>query len=95
MGPALVAVVWDDAHVAQVDSFTAEECRERAAVTMTTFGLLIRDDDRLVAVAAETCTDATYRGVTFIPRGMVREIIPITCWPKRAKRIKRPVELAS
>jgi hypothetical protein len=89
MAERLVAVIWDDAHVAQVDSFTAEECRERQAVTMTTFGLLIRDDDKLVAVAAESCTDATYRGVTFIPRAMVREIVKLSCWPKRAKRAVR------
>ena len=85
MADKLVAGVWDDAHVSQVDSFTRDEIADRAAVTFTTFGVLVRDDEKVVAVAAEICADATYRGVTYIPRGMVREIIKLTCWPKRNK----------
>ena len=88
MTDKLVAVVWDDAHVSQVDSFTRDEIADRAAVTYTTFGLLVRDDEKVVAIAAEICADATYRGVTYVPRGMVREVIQLSCWPKRKRTVK-------
>ena len=90
MADKLVAVVWDDAHVAQVDSFTREEIKERAPVRYTTFGVLVRQDATLVAIAAEVCADGSYRGVTYVPTQMVREIVPVSCWPKRQRKAKPP-----
>jgi hypothetical protein len=57
---------------------------------MITYGLLVREDDRLVGVAAELCGDGTYRGVTFVPRSLVTRIVPLGPWPKRERRIVRP-----
>lgn len=85
MADRIVAVRWDDAHVALVDSYTREEIKDRVPTVFTTFGILVRDDERLVAVAAERCEDATYRGVTYIPRAMVREVLPVAIWPKRTR----------
>jgi hypothetical protein len=89
MTDKLVAVAWDDAAVAQVDSFTREEIAERTPSRYTTFGLLLRDDAKMVAVASEKGADNTYRGVTYIPRGMVIEITILGSWPARNRRVGR------
>jgi hypothetical protein len=81
----LVAVIWDDAHVAQAASMDDEEIRSMRPVTMTTYGLLVRDDDEMAGVAAELQDDGSFRGVTFVPRSLVREIVPLGRWPKRQR----------
>ena len=88
MTDKLVAVAWDDASVAQVDSFTREEIAERTPSRYITFGLLLRDDAKMVAIASEKGADNTYRGVTYIPRGMVIDITILGSWPARGRRVK-------
>ena len=88
----LVAVVWDDAHAIQSDTMTAEEIGASSACVMTTFGILAREDDRLVSVAAELHEDGSFRGVTFVPRSLVKEIVPLGSWPKKARKKKEKVD---
>jgi hypothetical protein len=83
----LVAVIWDDAH-AMAANLTTDEIGAASPCVMTTYGLLVRDDDRLVGVAAESQDDGSFRGVTFVPRSLVREIVPLGRWPKRQRKAK-------
>lgn len=85
MTDKLAAVRWRDAHVAQVDSFTKDEIKERQPVVYITFGLIVRHDESLVAIAAEVCEDGTYRGVTYVPTQMVTDITMLGVWPKRCR----------
>lgn len=85
MRDRLVAVVWRDPRVDQANTYTREEIAVRTLPYFTTFGLLARDDEDVVAVAAEQGEDGAFRGVTYILRPLVKEIIPICSWPKTAR----------
>lgn len=88
----LVCVVWDDAHGGDFNEYTADEIarnRHRAA-RIQTFGLLVQDDERGLTLAQEMTAEPAgefthFRGINFIPRGMVREVIALGV-PKRPVR---------
>lgn len=86
MKDRLVAVLWRDPRVDQGNAYTRDEIAVRTIPTFTTFGLLVRDDEEVVAVAAEQGEDGAFRGVTYIMRPLVRAILPICEWPKRQRR---------
>ena len=73
----LVACLWRDAHGTVKDEFSSEDIGQATSYHFTTYGILVRDDreskttDPLIAIAAEISDDGRYRGVTFIPAGMV------------------------
>src|SRR5512143_940580 len=90
MRDRLVAVVWRDPRVDQANTYTREEIAVLALPFFTTFGLLARDDAEVVAVAAEQGEDGAFRGVTYILRPLVKEIIPICFWPKGLRSARRP-----
>ena len=90
MQDRLVAVVWRDPRVDQANTYTREEIAVRTLPYFTTFGLLARDDQDVVAVAAEQGEDGSFRGVTYILRPLVKEIIPICSWPKSRRHARRP-----
>ncbi len=90
MRDRLVAVVWRDPRVDQANTYTREEIAVRGLPYFTTFGLLARDDEEVVAVAAEQGEDGAFRGVTYILRPLVKEIIPICFWPKGPRGARRP-----
>src|SRR5512133_1842532 len=95
MQDRLVAVVWRDPRVDQANTYTREEIAVRALPYFTTFGLLARDDQEVVAVAAEQGEDGAFRGVTYILRPLVKEIIPICSWPKAPRRGRHPCAAAA
>lgn len=72
----LVAVTWQDAHGSAVSAYAEHEI-PHAAIVVTTYGLVLREDDAGISVANEVCEDGTYRGVTFIPRGMIVKVAPV------------------
>lgn len=88
----LVAVLWNDAHAMSVGEFTEEEIANTGPYKFTTYGLLARSDDEIVAVASEEGEDGRLRGVTFIPKGMVVEIAELG--PARKRRIAKKKEIA-
>ena len=90
MRDRLVAVVWRDPRVDQANTYTREEIAVRTLPYFTTFGLLARDDEEVVAVAAEQGEDGAFRGVTYILRPLVKEIIPICSWPKTPRHGSHP-----
>lgn len=85
-----VAVLWDDAHAMATGEFTQDEVNATGAYQFTTYGLLARSDDQIVAVASEEGEDGKLRGVTFIPRAMVVEMVEIgRPRPARKKKVTR------
>lgn len=83
----LVAVRWDDAHAMATGEFTQEEVDATNAYQFTTYGLLARADDKIVAIASEEGEDGKLRGITFIPRQMVVEMTLLGT--ARAKRVNK------
>lgn len=84
----LCCVIWDDAHGRAGGEYTAEEISRdlHQPAVIKTFGLLLQDDERGVTLVQEITSGedetTTYRGVGFVPRGMVREVI-LLGQPKR------------
>lgn len=93
----LVVVIWDDAWQDQENFSTAHGIRAtHAPMKVETLGYLIQDDDVGVSVANEhSVQDGTdvFRGRTFVPRAMVRNLIPYSLTKTRTKRQAAPPEL--
>lgn len=83
----LVAVVWDDAKATAVVEYDLNEVRTQfhRPARYTTYGLLIIDDQQGVTLATEEGDDHNLRGLTFIPRPMIVEVVNL---PRR--RARRP-----
>jgi hypothetical protein len=79
----LVAVAWDDAH-STIQSAYAEHELPHAPVAILTLGWLLKEDEAGVSLANEFCSDGTWRGVTFIPRGMLRKMTHVAT-PRRTR----------
>lgn len=92
MKHTLVAVTWRDPRVDQANAYTREEILARHVPSFTTFGLLVREDAEVVAVAGELGEDGTYRAVTYILRPLILSITPLATWPKRTRTPKTRTE---
>lgn len=86
----LVSVKWLDAHGTSITAYAEHEI-PHAAYEVTTYGLLLREDDSGVSVAAEVCSDNTYRGVTFIPKGMIVEVHRLSGAKRKQKKANTSV----
>jgi hypothetical protein len=85
---SLVAVVWDDAKATAVVEYDLNEVRTQfhKAARYTTYGLLLVDDDKGITLASEEGDDQNLRGLTFIPRQMIVEVVILG--RQRAKRTR-------
>jgi hypothetical protein len=86
----LAAVVWDDAKATAVEEYDLNEVRTQfhRPARYTTYGLLLVDDEKGVTLASEEGDDRNLRGLTFIPRAMVVEVVFLG--RARAKKKSRP-----
>ena len=82
----LVSVEWSDAH--SVSGTTAMSLHEipHAAIAVTTYGLLLRQDEIGVTVANEVCADGTYRGITFVPASLLLRVEVV----RGGKKVRKP-----
>ena len=93
----LAAVVWDDAKATAVEEYDLNEVRTQfhRPARYTTYGLLLVDDEKGVTLASEEGDDRNLRGLTFIPRAMVVEVVFLgRARAKKAAAKKRPVASA-
>ncbi len=89
----LAAVVWDDAKATAVEEYDLNEVRTQfhRPARYTTYGLLLVDDEKGVTLASEEGDDKNLRGLTFIPRAMVVEVVFLgRARVKKAGAKKRP-----
>jgi hypothetical protein len=69
--PPLVSLRWLDAHAtAATSAYETHELPHRAA-EVTTYGLLLRDDEQGISIASEDIGAGMYRGITFVPRQLI------------------------
>lgn len=87
----LVAVVWDDAKATAVVEYDLNEVRTQfhRAARYTTYGLKLVDDEKGVTLASEEGDDHNLRGLSFIPRAMIVEVVSLTQPRVRKPRVKR------
>ncbi len=88
----LAAVVWDDAKATAVEEYDLNEVRTQfhRPARYTTYGLLLVDDEKGVTLASEEGDDQNLRGLTFIPRAMVVEVVFLGRARVKKARPKRP-----
>lgn len=93
----LAAVVWDDAKATAVVEYDLNEVRTQfhKAARYTTYGLLVIQDDKGITLASEEGDDQNLRGLTFIPRQMVVEVVLLGKPRARKARPKRQAEAAA
>lgn len=77
----LVICTWADAHGSATAAYSEHEI-PHAPIIIHTLGWLLRDDEVGVTVANEYCADDTWRGCTFVPRLMVRDVVWVSRKPK-------------
>lgn len=91
--PRFVAVTWLDAWGDTAGDATPENVHEKhRPAIMQTVGWLLRDDEVGVSIFCERDTeDGSYRGRTFIPRGMIKTVedFPV----KKVRKARRPKPL--
>jgi hypothetical protein len=80
----LVAVTWDDAHGTNLGDYSESEIERdfHKAARYTTFGLLVKEDTAGVTLASDV-SEGSYRGVAFIPRGMIVDLVNLGIPQKR------------
>jgi hypothetical protein len=83
----LVAVVWDDAKATAVVEYDLNEVRTQfhRPARYTTYGLLLVDDQQGVTLASEEGDDHNLRGLSFIPRQMIVEVVVLA-----RRRVRKP-----
>jgi hypothetical protein len=87
----LAAVVWDDAKATAVVEYDLNEVKTQfhKAARYTTYGLLVIQDEKGITLASEQGDDQNLRGLTFIPRQMVVEVVLLGKPRARKARQKR------
>lgn len=90
MEPRFVTVTWEDAWADGVDDTPLDKVHEKhRPIVMETRGWLALEDERGVSVFYERTGDrASYRGRTFILRGMILKIEDFPIKRTRAKKAK-------
>ena len=84
----LACVRWTDAHGNSLTTYEAHEVPHAPAIVQT-YGIVIRQDDAGITLACEVFEAGSFRGVTFIPAGMVLEVRYFhAVRPKRARRAR-------
>jgi hypothetical protein len=72
--PKLSCVSWTDAHGNALTTFEAHEV-PHAPVVVRTFGVIVKQDDVGITIASEQFETGSFRGVTFVPRGMILDVV--------------------
>lgn len=86
-----VCVVWYDAHTLQAGEYTLEEINDtfHKPALIQSYGLLVSDNEKGVTIAQEWTnpedSNPTFRTLGFIPRQMVKEVVPLLTVKKSAK----------
>jgi hypothetical protein len=85
----LVAVRWHDAKGDATKEIDAENVHQwHKPHVITTFGLLMVDDDIGITILTEDTENGDYRGPTFILRSLVQETWLVSANPYRRKKLK-------
>ena len=86
----IVIVEWTDAFGEGTLQWWEGQDIEHAPLIVKSVGYLMREDDVGVTIWQDMCKEdgSSYRGKTFIPRGMIKDIIPL--YPKKVRKRKNP-----
>lgn len=87
--PYLAAVSWSDAHSDLDQAWIQADGFSHSALRVTTVGWVVKEDSEGVTLFSESIADsesASYRSRTFIPRGMVVTIEPLSVRKSRPRK---------
>ena len=94
VGKVLVAVTWRDPHGTGKTSCFYEHELPHSCVMITTYGWLMRKDEKGVSLVGEMIGDASMRDYTFVPTELIDAIeeIPIRSHTPRTRGPKATVQ---
>lgn len=81
----VVCVTWTDAHGNALAVYESHEVPHAPALVKT-YGVLLRDDAIGITLANEVFEAGSFRGVTFIPRGMIVPPVETLTRPKKPRK---------
>lgn len=81
----LIAVIWEDARSSSTDTYSDKDLPHEP-ILICTIGWEARSDERGISVVNEYCGNADYRGHTFVPRALVKDVKVL----KKIKKAKSP-----
>ena len=84
-------MTWNDAWIRESPVTLEDVGASHEPEVVTTIGWVLRDDEIGISLANEYY-DNTYRGRTFIPRGMVKSVTPYKLTRPRTKRATQEPE---
>jgi len=85
-----VMVVWNDANVGGDDAVSLDTVHiYHEATVVHTIGWVLKENEKGISIVTEYYDD-TFRGRTFIPRPMIKDVIPFTISKKRDRRARHP-----
>lgn len=83
-----VSILWDDAWGDMTTAVSLENVHEsHKPERILTRGWLLREDDVGISLANEICADGTYRGRSFILKGMVVDVVHHSVSRKKVKNV--------
>lgn len=80
------AVRWADAHSAGSTTELSEFELPHAPSHYTLYGFVLKHDAAGITMASEHSDQATYRGICFVPAGMIVEVLYVKLQPVKAKK---------
>lgn len=88
-----VLVEWLDAHSDLTETTAADARLKHSAAKMFTAGWLMFDDEEGVTLFNEVCPeDDSYRGRSFVPRGMIKSVTKVRLTKERKPKSTPPDE---
>lgn len=82
----LVKVVWQDTHGSAANVVYDIDEIPHCPIEVISYGLLLKDNEVGVSIASEKVDQDTYRGYSFMPRGMIVKVEPV----KKPRKPRKP-----
>jgi hypothetical protein len=69
----LVYVLWHDAAFREIGWHKAEDVDSGYHMKTESCGFLVKSDEKGIVLAVDRDVDGSFRGLTFIPKGMIKK----------------------
>ncbi len=87
----LVCVTWNDAHGSAANVVYSIDEIPHCPIEVTSYGVLLKQDDVGVSIASEKCDADCWRGYSFVPAKMIIKIEPVKK-PRKSRLVPTPVK---
>jgi hypothetical protein len=92
--PAAI-IIWNDAHARNqaVEYEESELIQQHRPEECKTLGLVVTDDEAGITIYNEQTGPSSVRGVSFIPKAMLKSVTYVNLTPRKKAKDERPIPL--